>query len=90
MIVQCAALLMEDHYSLMIVDSIMALFRVDYSGRGELSARQQALGQIMSKLTKLAEQFNIAVVITNQGKLFFRKKFFYEILMKKTKNYSYC
>lgn len=24
-----------------IVDSIMALFRVDYSGRGELSERQQ-------------------------------------------------
>ena len=24
-----------------IIDSIMALFRVDYSGRGELSERQQ-------------------------------------------------
>jgi len=28
-------------FVLQIVDSIMALFRVDYSGRGELSERQQ-------------------------------------------------
>lgn len=27
-----------------IIDSIMALFRVDYSGRGELSERQQKVG----------------------------------------------
>jgi meiotic recombination protein DMC1 len=45
----------------------MALFRVDFCGRGELSARQQALGQTLSKLMKLAEQFNIAVMLTNQG-----------------------
>ena len=61
---------MEDTYALLIVDSIMALFRVDFSGRGELSARQQALGQTLSKLVKLAEQFNIAVVVTNQGSFF--------------------
>ena len=29
------------HFVLQIVDSIMALFRVDFSGRGELSERQQ-------------------------------------------------
>jgi hypothetical protein len=29
-----------------IIDSIMALFRVDYSGRGELSERQQKVGVI--------------------------------------------
>jgi len=31
--------MMEDTYCLLIIDSIMALFRVDYSGRGELSER---------------------------------------------------
>lgn len=50
-----------------IIDSIIALFRVDYSGRGELAERQQKLGRMLSKLTKIAEEFNIAVVITNQG-----------------------
>ena len=62
----CAAKMMEDQYSLLIVDSIMALFRVDYSGRGELSERQQSLGKTLSKLIKLAEQFNVAVFVTNQ------------------------
>ena len=33
-------------FKLLIVDSIMALFRVDYSGRGELSERQQHLAQV--------------------------------------------
>lgn len=33
-------------YSLVIIDSLMALWRVDYSGRGELSERQQRLGRV--------------------------------------------
>ena len=33
-------------FKLLIVDSIMALFRVDYSGRGELADRQQHLAQV--------------------------------------------
>jgi meiotic recombination protein DMC1 len=49
----------------LIVDSIMALFRVDYSGRGELSERQQKLGRMLSMLQKMADEFNIAVFITN-------------------------
>ncbi|KAI6101247.1 Rad51-domain-containing protein [Pisolithus sp. B1] len=57
-------ILYEDKdFRLIIVDSIMALFRVDYSGRGELSERQQ---KMLSKLVKLAEEYNIAVLITNQ------------------------
>ena len=60
-----AAKMMEDVYSLMIIDSIMALFRVDFSGRGELSDRQRMLGKTLSKLMKLAEQFNVAVLLTN-------------------------
>ena len=63
-----AAKMLEETYSIMIIDSIMALFRVDYSGRGELSERQNYLGKMLSKLIKLAEQFNVAVFITNQGK----------------------
>ena len=36
-------------YRLIIVDSIMALFRVDYSGRGELSERQQKVSLFVLK-----------------------------------------
>jgi len=35
-------------FKLLIVDSIMALFRVDYSGRGELADRQQHLAQVIN------------------------------------------
>jgi meiotic recombination protein DMC1 len=36
---QAAGAMIEDQFSLLIIDSIMAPFRVDYSGRGELSER---------------------------------------------------
>ena len=51
---------------MLVVDSIMALFRVDYSGRGELADRQQHLAQMMSRLQKISEEYNVAVFITNQ------------------------
>ncbi|KAG8182757.1 hypothetical protein JTE90_023395 [Oedothorax gibbosus] len=53
-------------YKLLIIDSIMALFRVDFSGRGELADRQQKLAQMLSKLQKISEEYNVAVFITNQ------------------------
>ncbi|RMX49626.1 hypothetical protein pdam_00003034 [Pocillopora damicornis] len=42
-------------FKLMIIDSIMALFRVDFCGRGELADRQQKLAQMLSRLQKLSE-----------------------------------
>ncbi|CCE61270.1 hypothetical protein TPHA_0A01870 [Tetrapisispora phaffii CBS 4417] len=53
-------------YKLIVVDSIMANFRVDYCGRGELNERQQKLNQHLFKLNRLAEEFNCAVFMTNQ------------------------
>jgi meiotic recombination protein DMC1 len=66
LITEIASRFHEDHYKLLVVDSITALFRVDYSGRGELADRQQKLGRMMSSLIKVAEEFNVAVFITNQ------------------------
>ena len=53
-------------YRLLVIDSVMALFRVDYSGRGELAERQQRLGQFLSRVSKIAEEYNVAVFYTNQ------------------------
>lgn len=36
----------------------MALFRVDFSGRGELADRQQKLAQMLSRLQKISEGAN--------------------------------
>lgn len=41
-------------------------YRTDYSGRGELSARQMHLARFMRTLSKLAATYGVACVITNQ------------------------
>lgn len=46
-------------YALLIVDSAMALYRTDYSGRGELSARQMHLARFLRMLLRLADEVNI-------------------------------
>jgi DNA repair protein RadA len=51
---------------LIIIDSIISLHRAEYLGRSTLADRQQRLNAILHKLIRLAEIFNIAVVITNQ------------------------
>nr|BAA23984.1 SpDmc1 [Schizosaccharomyces pombe] len=56
----------DGQYRLLIVDSIMALFRVDYSGRGELSERQKKLNIMLARLNHISEEFNVAVFVTNQ------------------------
>jgi len=51
---------------IMIIDSLTAHFRAEYSGRGQLADRQQKLNRYMHNLMKLAEQHNLAVYVTNQ------------------------
>ncbi|KNH04180.1 RAD51/dmc1 protein [Perkinsela sp. CCAP 1560/4] len=60
------AKLSEDQFSLIVIDSVTALFRADFTGRGELAERQQKLGKMLSNLMKMAEEYNVAVFITNQ------------------------
>ena len=45
----------SNEYRLLIIDSIMNCFRVDFCGRGELADRQQKLNQFLSKLAHMAE-----------------------------------
>ncbi|KAK9750023.1 hypothetical protein RND81_02G167400 [Saponaria officinalis] len=59
-------MMMETRFVLMIIDSATTLYRTDFYGRGELSARQMHLAKFLRSLKKLADKFNIAVVITNQ------------------------
>lgn len=63
---QAAQMMTETRFSLLIVDSAMALYRTDFAGRGELSARQGHLAKFLRMLQRLADEFGIAVVITNQ------------------------
>lgn len=66
LLIQASAMLAESRYALLIVDSAMALYRTDFSGRGELSARQMHLARFLRSLLRIADEFGVAVVITNQ------------------------
>jgi DNA repair protein RadA len=51
---------------LVIIDSVISLHRAEYSGRETLWDRQQRLNSILHRLLRLAEVYNIAIVLTNQ------------------------
>ena len=66
LLVQATALMAESRFALFIVDSIMALHRSEFIGRGELASRQNCLGRLLRCLQKLADEYGVAVVYTNQ------------------------
>ena len=51
---------------LVIIDSLTSHFRAEFAGRGQLADRQQKLNRHIDNLLRLAEQYNLAVYITNQ------------------------
>jgi DNA repair protein RAD51 len=66
LLISASAMMTESRYALIVVDSATALYRTDYSGRGELSARQMHLARFLRSLLRIADEFGVAVVITNQ------------------------
>jgi len=63
---KAAEMIKEKNVKLLIVDSLMAQFRAEYVGRGTLAERQQKLNKHLRTLQKLAEMYNITVLVTNQ------------------------
>lgn len=59
-------LLKTGEYKLLIVDSLTAHFRAEFIGRGTLSERQQKLNKHMHTLLRIADMYNVAVIVTNQ------------------------
>ncbi|MFX0040164.1 MAG: DNA repair and recombination protein RadA [Promethearchaeota archaeon] len=51
---------------LIIVDSLMALLRAEYVGIGHLAPRQAVLNSMIHGLSRIAETYNCAVLLTNQ------------------------
>lgn len=66
LLTEAAVLMAQAKFGLLVVDSITHLYRTEYSGRGELADRQQHLGKFLRTLQRLADVFQIAVVVTNQ------------------------
>jgi DNA repair protein RadA len=59
-------LVREKNVKLIIVDSLMSLFRSEFIGRGALNERQGKLNAHIHKLQRLSDSFSLAVYITNQ------------------------
>jgi len=56
----------KENIKLVIVDSVTGHFRAEYPGRENLAARQQKLNRHLHQLSRLAEIYDVAVIITNQ------------------------
>jgi RecA/RadA recombinase len=52
--------------SLLVVDSIINNYRAEFLGSGNLAERQQRLYRLMNLLFHIAQNYGVAVVITNQ------------------------
>jgi len=63
---QASAMMSENRFALVVVDSATALYRTDYQGRNELAARQVHLAKFLRSLQNMAEEFGVAVVVSNQ------------------------
>ncbi len=59
-------LIREQNIKLIVVDSLMSLFRAEFIGRGALGERQQKLNVHVHKLQHLADTYDLAVYMTNQ------------------------
>ena len=56
----------DDTYKLLVVDSLTSLFRSEFIGRGTLATRQQKLNKHLHQLLRIADIYNIIVIVTNQ------------------------
>ena len=59
-------ILKKENVKLIIVDSLTASFRSDYTGRGTLANRQQKLNRHLHFLQRLSDVYNLAIYVTNQ------------------------
>ena len=59
-------LIKEKNIKLIVVDSIISHFRAEYLGRESLPIRQQRLNQHLHRLLRMAEIYNIPIIVTNQ------------------------
>jgi len=66
MITKAEAFCKNRNVRLIVVDSLMALLRAEYMGIGMLAKRQGVLNGMIHALSRIAETYNVAVLLTNQ------------------------
>lgn len=63
---EAGSVIEENNARLIIVDSAVAHYRAEFIGRATLSERQQRLNRFMHILVRIAETYEVAVLVTNQ------------------------
>jgi len=63
---QAKSLIRQHNVALLVVDSVVAHFRAEFPGRENLAERQQKLNKHIADLLRLADAYDVAVVVTNQ------------------------
>ena len=66
LILEADKLITKENIRLIVIDSIAAHFRAEFSGKESLPARAQALMTHASHIQRYAESYDLAVVTTNQ------------------------
>jgi len=56
----------EKNIKLVVIDNLVSHFRAEYPGREYLALRQQKLNKHVHQLLRLADIYDVAVVVTNQ------------------------
>jgi len=59
-------LIPKENIRVVIVDSVTGHFRAEYPGRENLAVRQQKLNKHLHQLQRIAEVYDVAVIVTNQ------------------------
>jgi DNA repair protein RadA len=63
---EAGSVIEDNNARLIIVDSAVAHYRAEFIGRAILSERQQRLNRFMHILVRIAETYEVAVMVTNQ------------------------
>ncbi|MDQ6863526.1 MAG: AAA family ATPase [Thermoproteota archaeon] len=61
----CSAIKSDSKIKMLIIDSIINLYKADYPGPSTLPKRQQQLNKYMHMLSNIAQSGRIAVIVTN-------------------------
>ena len=59
-------MIVEKNIKLVIVDSVLAHFRSEYTARSELAPRQQLINNFLHRLHRIGRSNDIVLVVTNQ------------------------
>ena len=59
-------IIQSEGVKLLVVDSLVSYFRSEYPGRENLAVRQQKLNRHVHQLLRVADIYNLAVIVTNQ------------------------